>query len=81
MVVGCNGYWLSRPELRNPFRRSPPVDQARYGPTPAERTSELRDLAERTQRMPATQQQAVSQQLAARLPQESDPILRGELVR
>ncbi len=84
LVVGCSRGPSWGVGWRNPFGpdTADPADiQARYGPSSADRVEELEAIAQRAPEMTATQQQAVATQLVARLGQETDRILRRQLVR
>ena len=79
VVFGCVGSpW---PGLGLDQRGHDSFDARRFGPTPAERAQQLRSTAELAKTLSSTQQQAVSEQLVARLGEETNPMLRCELVR
>jgi HEAT repeat protein len=76
---GCANGPLSDFTALNPFLRESDAD-GRYGPTPAQQVAAIRDAGHDARRMDAAQQARIAEDLAQRLANERDPLLREELI-
>jgi len=80
LMTGCID--LGTPKFDNPFSRTPPPEyKSQYGLTPTQKVDRLRQLAVDSQSMTADQQRAVTRELITTLSNETNPLLRRELVR
>jgi hypothetical protein len=64
----------------NPFRRQGPEEEE-YGPSAAIRRQELLDLAARAENLPPAEQMRLGTELAMRMQNEVDPVLRCDAVK
>jgi len=81
LLSGCANGPLADLVDSSPFFWDDPVDEQRYGPTPAEQIAALREQASRAAKMEPHAQQQLSAELADRLQNEEDPLLRIQIVR
>lgn len=80
LTTGCID--LGKPKFENPFNNSPPpAYKTQYGLTPNQKVDRLRQLAVDCRSMSPDQQVATTRELITTLTNESNPILRRELVR
>lgn len=80
LTSGCID--LGKPRFENPFANNPPpAYKSQYGLTPTQKVDRLRQLAVDSQSMSREEQTALTRELITTLKNESDPILRRELVR
>ncbi len=79
ILSGCVDGRLGKAISMNPFARGGP-EEKQYGPTPAQRMSELRDLGSRAKRLSPAEQEQQAADLSRRLQNEADPLLRARIV-
>jgi HEAT repeat protein len=65
----------------NPFYKEDDFDPRQYGPTLDDHAQEIRAMAERAETMTPEEREQTSQQLGARIQQETSPTMKRELVR
>lgn len=78
--AGCRTGPLAEFYGYNPFYRMND-DEARYGPAPAERREQIREMIADKRKLPPAERTASAQQLAVQMQNEIDPLLRAEIVR
>jgi HEAT repeat protein len=64
----------------NPFRRQGP-EETEYGPTAVARRQELLELAAQAKNLPPAEQMRLGTELAMRMQNEVDPVLRSDAVK
>lgn len=78
--TGCATGPMAEYYAWNPFRKQGP-EETQYGPSPAVRRAELLDLIDRAEQMTSVERAKAAADLAYRMPNEVDPLLRADTVR
>ncbi len=84
MVTGCSTLSEATDvfaNFENPFSNEVPAYKSQYGPTPAQKANQLRQLAQSASTLHAEEQTRISTELYELYSKTSDPILRREAVR
>lgn len=79
-VLGCKTGPLAEYYGLNPFNR-PGAEETEYGPAPAVRRQQIREMAASSADLPPQQQVGAARELAMRMQNEPDPLLRAEIVK
>lgn len=79
LAIGCNSGPFA--DINNPFARDDLEMEKQYGPTPPEQLGSLRALRARASEISTAEQERLSLELAKRVQNEVDPVMRTEVVR
>jgi len=79
-AVGCRTGPLAEFYSMNPFYRQGP-EETEYGPSPAERREQILAAARDARKLPPAERMRTAQDLALKMQNEIDPIVRADIVR